>query len=72
MRIHRFVEVSAIAIRDAKGKAKHRIIVEHGTKAKQTIVSNTQKMNGLPINCTWCVSTGADDTCVLLIAITAS
>ena len=49
LRIRRFVEVTAVAIRDAKGKARHRIVVEHETGARETIVNSTEKTDALTV-----------------------
>ena len=50
----RFVEITAIIIRDEKEKTKHKIIIEHGTGARETF-ENEQKSNQLEIDCKRCV-----------------
>ena len=51
LRIYRFVEVTAVAIRDTNGKAKHRLIVEHRTGERETVVSSTEKQAALTVGC---------------------
>ena len=51
LRIYRFVEVTAVAIRDTHEKATHRLVVEHRTGARETVVRSTERRNALTVQC---------------------
>ena len=46
----RFVEITAIIVRDAKERAKHKIVIEHRTGARETFESE-QKSGESVIDC---------------------
>lgn len=50
----RFVEITSITVRDTTGKAKHRIVLEHRTGAREAFESEG-KSREQTIGCTWCV-----------------
>ena len=50
----RFVEITAITVRDAKGESKHRIVIEHRTGARETFESEHKSSESV-IDCKRCV-----------------
>ena len=48
------MEVTAITLRDGTGKAKHKIIIEHRTGARETF-ENREKCRVSIIDCRRCV-----------------
>ena len=50
----RFVEITAIIVRDAKGESKHKIVIEHRTGARETFESEHESSESV-IDCKRCV-----------------
>ena len=50
----RFVEITAIVVRDATGKAKHKVTIEHRTGARETLESR-RKSRESTIECKRCI-----------------